>query len=64
MARPRKDVMKPQPMSYGEPVKPEGGMAHSVENKGDMWGGKKPPLPRSALNSTQHTMRSGMMLVK
>ena len=58
--RPRKDVMKVQPIVYGEPVKSEGGMAHSLKDKGDMWGGKKPPLPRSEL--TKKT-RSGMALV-
>ena len=57
--RPRKDVMKAQEIEYSEPARPEGGMAHSLSNVGDIWGGKKPPLPRSEL--VQKT-RSGMAL--
>ena len=59
--RPQKDVMKAQPIKLGEPVKSVGGMAHSLENKGDMWGGKKPPYPRSELTKQPH---GGMTLTK
>ena len=62
--RPRKDVMKAQEIDYSKPAKPEGGMAHSLDKKEDIWGGKKPPLPRSVLNSTKETIRSGMALIK
>jgi len=63
MARPRKDVMKAQEIDHSHPVKSEGGMAHSVSNNEDMWGGKKPPFPRSEINKTKHSIRSGMGLI-
>lgn len=59
MAKPRKDIMKPQPIDYSQPAKSEGGMAHSISKPGDIWGGKKPPLPRSEL---KERTRSGMAL--
>jgi hypothetical protein len=58
--RPRKDVMKAQPIDISYRPKPEGGMAHSL-SKDDGWGAKKPPVPRSELN--QRT-RSGMALIR
>ena len=59
--KPRVDLMKAKPIKLGEPVKSVGGMAHSLENKGDMWGGKKPPYPRSELTKQPH---GGMTLIK
>lgn len=63
MPRPRKDKMKPQAIDYGVKTRPEGGMAHSAV-KEDTWGAKKPPFPRSVLNQTKETIRSGMALYK
>jgi len=60
MSEPRKDLMRPREINHGQEVKPEGGMAHSLEKKDDGWGGKKPPFPRSEL--TKKT-RSGMALI-
>ena len=65
MARPRKDLMKPKPIVIGEQVKSEGGLAHSLDKKNEeAWGGKKPPYPRSELNRTKASVRSGMALTK
>jgi hypothetical protein len=61
MAKPRKDIMKPQAIDYSETVKSEGGMAHSISKSGDIWGGKKPPLPRSEFKPKT---RSGMAILK
>jgi len=58
--KPRKDVMKAVKTEVGRIAKPEGGMAHSVDKKEDIWGGKKPPFPRSELS---HKSRGGMALI-
>lgn len=60
----RKDPMKPQERDYSKPSKPEGGMAHSENKKEDIWGGKKPPYPRSEIYKNKHSVRSGMALIK
>lgn len=62
--RVHEDVMKPQEIDFSQPVRAKGGMAHSLDKKEDNWGGKVPPFPRSELNKTKESVRSGLALIR